>query len=1027
VIAEVPSLDGRRAPNPPACLRHELARAALVAALEHRFDVPITVLTAGAGFGKTTALAQSIRANIAKPMGIDAWVSCEANDEDDRRLGAAILHALGAVPAARSPLQQVLYALNQIAPVDVCVVIDDLHELASDSPGERLVAELARNLPAHAHLVLATRIPITVPLARLRAAGRVVELDHRDLAFTADEVAALARLHGSDTVDATELAGWPSLVQLALSARPGAAVEFLWEEIVTGLDPPDRIGLLALATLGWGSIDDIRRVAGGPVDVNRLARVVPLLYARGDGRYEVHQLWEDAVGRVFEPDELLDVRRRALATIDDRGEILRLGTAAVRWADAEWLRRAAVALVGSTWGALPISTAERWVHGAGKEALAAPELRLLQLAIRQARSPHDETLDDDLESVIDEFGQCGHLDGLGNAIALGAIIAHGRGDLVQLHEFAHRARALPTSSSDPKLRFFVGAADAAVAAVAGDAQGCLGILNGLRFDRVPRAVGELVLRLRVTMLMIAGRSDEAVEMAAPLAGSDDEYVRSIPAFLRWHSGDPSQYLAEPLRLDDTAIPHSERIGHAAEMTAIAASLGNEEAMRHACEMVCATPIGDLDARRSAFSAMALAVCAVVDRNEVAAAAILAAHLDRHRESPASATLHLRRHLALSYVCSPELRVQLDAADLGPVHRHVRDAARSLLDVRSGTLDRGAELPTREFALTAFPLVWTVELGVGAHALGHPDATEFIRGLAELLPDASQRQLARIACSDDHALADAAREIGEMIPSAASSCLQISVIGTMQLAIDGETVTPPELGRARVRTVLALLVARGPLRRDQILDAVWPDAEVESARRNLRVTLTRLRRLLDPHGTAHPPGHQSADRLRTDRDIVALAAPPHVDTDLWAFRRHLAAIRRVDPRVESIDLTARLTEAFALCRGEPLTDLVAVTGFEPDIEELRRELVEVGLELGELNHVAGRFDGALQCAERCLSLSPYLERAHRLAIAAQLQRRDRSGLAIAVRKVTDMLADFGVEAEPSTQMLLRRAAESTSLP
>ncbi len=635
-----------------------------MSALERRFDVPITVLTAGAGFGKTTALAQSIRANVTKPMGIDAWISCEANDEDDRRLGAAIVHALRATAVARPPLQQVLYALNQAAPIDVCLMIDDLHELAPASPGDRLVGELARNLPAHAHLVLATRVPITLPLARLRAAGNVVELDHRDLAFTTNEIDALARLHGSETVNAGELAGWPSLVQLALSARPGAAIEFLWEEIVTGLEPSDRIGLLALATLGWGSIAEVSRVADRPVDVHRLVQAVPLLYPRGDDRYEVHQLWEDAVGRVFDPDELLDVRRRALATINDRGEILRLGTAAVRWADAEWLRRAALALVGNTWGALPISTAERWVHGASDEALATPELRLLQLAIRQGGYPHDETLDDDLESVISEFEQCDHLDGLGNSLALGAIIAHGRSDLVKLHEFAQRARTLPGSSSDPKLRFFVGAVDAALAALAGDAECCLEILNELRFDRVPRAVAEFVLRLRATTLMIAGRSNEAVEIAAPLAGSDDEHVRSIPAFLRWHAGDPSEYLAEPLRLDDREIAHSERIGHAAEMAVIAASLGREDAMRQACATVCAAPIDELDARRSAFAAMALAACAIVDHNEAAASAIFAAHLDRHRAFPALAAMHLRRHLALGYVCSPELRSQLDSIDLG---------------------------------------------------------------------------------------------------------------------------------------------------------------------------------------------------------------------------------------------------------------------------------------------------------------------------------------------------------------------------
>ncbi len=60
-----------------------------------RFDQPVTLVVAGAGFGKTTALAQSIRANHAAPRGIDAWVACESGDEDVGRLSSAILAALG--------------------------------------------------------------------------------------------------------------------------------------------------------------------------------------------------------------------------------------------------------------------------------------------------------------------------------------------------------------------------------------------------------------------------------------------------------------------------------------------------------------------------------------------------------------------------------------------------------------------------------------------------------------------------------------------------------------------------------------------------------------------------------------------------------------------------------------------------------------------------------------------------------------------------------------------------------------------
>ena len=60
------------------------------------------------------------------------------------------------------------------------------------------------------------------------------------------------------------------------------------------------------------------------------------------------------------------------------------------------------------------------------------------------------------------------------------------------------------------------------------------------------------------------------------------------------------------------------------------------------------------------------------------------------------------------------------------------------------------------------------------------------------------------------------------------------------------------------------------------------------------------------------------------------------------------------------------------------------------------------------------------AEQARAASPYLERAHRLAVAAQLQRRDHQGAARAVAEAEAMLADLGLEPEPDTAMLLRQA-------
>ena len=158
--------------GPPAPLRHELARPFLAARLARRWSVPVTTVVAGAGFGKSTLLAQALRAEAAAPVGIDGWVSCRPGHERDVDLAAGIVGAIGGPSSDADPLAAVLGALRAAAPVDVCIVIDDVHLLGGESTATRLLGDVVRRLPANAHLVLAGREPPPIPLARLRAADQ---------------------------------------------------------------------------------------------------------------------------------------------------------------------------------------------------------------------------------------------------------------------------------------------------------------------------------------------------------------------------------------------------------------------------------------------------------------------------------------------------------------------------------------------------------------------------------------------------------------------------------------------------------------------------------------------------------------------------------------------------------------------------------------------------------------------------------------------------------------------------------------
>src|SRR5690348_1564947 len=126
----------------PCALDVEIPRLRLVQRLEGRWDRPVTLLVAGPGFGKTTVLAQAVRAHQVAPRGIDVWVSCEAAYEDPVRFATAILDAMpvdGHAPGPRATTgpRDVVDALIRWAPLEVCLLLDDVHEIPPGSPGRR--------------------------------------------------------------------------------------------------------------------------------------------------------------------------------------------------------------------------------------------------------------------------------------------------------------------------------------------------------------------------------------------------------------------------------------------------------------------------------------------------------------------------------------------------------------------------------------------------------------------------------------------------------------------------------------------------------------------------------------------------------------------------------------------------------------------------------------------------------------------------------------------------------------------------
>lgn len=944
----------------PRPLDVELPRLRLVDRLRARWCRPVTLVVAGAGFGKTTALAQAVRANLLEPRGVDVWVTCGPGHEDASRLAQAILHALDS-PSPDPGAPEVLAALRRRAPLDVCLLLDDVHEIPAGSPGAALLGAVARALPDTAHLVLSGRCAPGFPLARREAAGEVVAIGTADLAFSGAETAALARRFGRELPE--DLNGWPALVRLSLTAGPAASWRYAAEEVLSSLTEPVRAALAALVALGCATGEEISTVAGTPVKQLE----VPLVDRLDDGRYRAHDLWAN----LLPTDHLRD---KAVEVLCARGDLAAAGRVVSRARDWELLARLAIELVRTTLSVLPWATAQRWLDAVPPQHAETPAFLLLRAAVVHARDFTDPSIDCLVDRACAQLLEAGDHDGAAVALGQAVITAHSRGDLVRLATVAHQAQRLDAST--PVLRLLRHSVSAVLAELAGDPEQALVHLARAPTSEVPKALAVSTIRFQVHCLSMCGRGRQAAELAERML--DDDLARRHAAAARWFDGEAVEFHGS----DADSTARGEFVARALH-TVIAASFGE----------TTTEPFAEQDNPRDAVLACAAHAAVAVTRGEEDLARdIYKQHLARWPVDIKLAERHLRRFLTLGYVLSDELRERWDSTDLGPSHRRARAAGRAFLQARQG--DLRTALP-EEHALCFLPLPWSVELAVRHAAAGR---TALGTWLADRVGTSAHRQFRELA--RDPGLAAGAAKLLATVPAPPEHPIGIEVIGPMRVTRAGVAVDAPQLRRVRVRQLLGLLVLRPVLGRDQAVDLLWPDLDPASAARNLRVTMTHLRRLLEPDRA----GGEASYCLRGDGDTIRLVRGGVLTADLWSFHE--------------LSDADQLSEAVALWRGEPLPDLIEEC--EAEIGHVRGRYVQNLLALGELRLVTADPAEAWRLADRALTLEPFEPRAHRLALAAALRARNPQRTVETRARVLDSLRQLGVRPDPATEILLRQS-------
>jgi LuxR family maltose regulon positive regulatory protein len=360
-------------PSPHLGARPLVSRVALLDLLERSRHASVIAVLAPPGYGKTTLLSQWADRDPRR----FGWVAIDQDDNDPavlfRKLDAVVPELGSGLTAAAEPL---------------VLVLDDLH-LLQNRDGLQLVGKLIDDLPLGSQLVIASREEPPLPLARLRAEGRVLGIGPEDLAMDQREAGALlenAELD-VDPVDVGELVerteGWPVALQLAASSRarhghranavvPPAGDRFLvdyLQVVVLSRLPPTLVRFLlrcaVLDRLSGPLCDAVLETTGSADLLEWLARsnVLVIPVDRRRRWYRLHRLFRDVLRSQLERDEP-EVAGRLARRASEWCEGNDLPEAAVDYAmaagDADRAARLVVRVALPAYAAGRLSDLERW-------------------------------------------------------------------------------------------------------------------------------------------------------------------------------------------------------------------------------------------------------------------------------------------------------------------------------------------------------------------------------------------------------------------------------------------------------------------------------------------------------------------------------------------------------------------------------------------------------------------------------------------------------------------------------------------
>jgi len=980
-----PIISARIRVPPPIGLR----RARLERMVDTTWRVPLTVVVAPAGSGKTTMLAMFAQAERGAGRVV-AWYQAGSSEAGPtgflrylenavRQWAPELAPGWASVGAAAAALEA--------AQAPVAIVIDDSHTLLSTSAEEAL-EQLVSYLPPSVHIVMAGRHPPAFDLPKWRLSGQITEIGPDDLRFRHWEVEELfARHYGVRLLpqEVAELArrtgGWAaglSLFRLATADRPASerrrvlssmssrlpdARDYLTRNVLAALDADQQDFLVRTCVLGRLSgpwCDELLGSTGSARRLEELAqRHLFLVSHDGGNTFQQHEVLRSFLEELL-LDQLGEQQIRALYAT--AGKVLEGGGAF-----SEALRAYCRA---QDWGAadrLLGLSGDRVVDPLGPWADSLPPALadhdawyLLAIARRQVRSGHwTEALDsyrraEQLAAGAlvrrtcqrERFQLAGWMDP-------GTTVAHDWAGILRQALARNPLSVLdgPTVSgrpdfSTPGYRLAAGLA----AVLAGHLERAYNLLGAEPDDDDhPGVLGFLAEALSHETERLTGRAGRSTGLPSYLDSLDAHLPPWLARLLHAARGPQSAFLAE---LENS---RGEVMATENPWTDLLFLLVEGVFLLVAGSAAQATE--RLEGAATTAHALGVPVLAAWARATAALGAL------RHDPGAAAAGAAAASKMARSVGCpgADALGLLVEAAAAGdPAWRHA-----------AGALERAG----------AFPMAALV---------------------AHFLPSSGHVTADGTGPNSAGTLAGSGPTLARHRPEATGHEVEVRCLGPFLLMVGGRPMDTG-LARPRVRGVLHYLAlqAGSCVHRDALGAALWPHDEARTARHNLQAAVSSLRQLLEAQGG---PGAGALVGRRGESYVLDVANGPY-DMDIFATKHVSGRAARHAGRPQAA--ISDLREALAVYRGELLPEAGTAEWVLAPREHHRLTASGASQLLAEVLLETGEAAEAATVAAWGLAVDRYCDGLWKVMIAAHDQGANQAAGARTRSDYQRVLAELGV--------------------